>query len=96
VRAPNGLRAVNQGKPGNPAQSEKYIAGKFKDRLENARQAMAELAAAYEPADLYRHGFRLCEQFRPGVPAGESGWGAFGELDLAKVRELVLRAGHGT
>jgi len=23
------------------------------------------------------------------VPAGESGWGAKGELDLAKVRELV-------
>ena len=89
MRAPNGLRAVNKGKPGNPAQSEKYIAGKFGDRLEDARQAMAELAAAYEPADLYRRGFRLYEQFRPGVPAGESGWGALGELDLAKVRGLV-------
>jgi hypothetical protein len=89
VRTPDGLRAVNKGKPGNPAQIEKYLAGKFGNRLEAARQAMAELAAASEPADLHRRGFRLYEQFRPGVPAGESGWGALGELDLAKVRELV-------
>jgi hypothetical protein len=51
---------------------------------------MAELAAAHEPADLYRRGFQLYEQFRPGMPAGEPGWGALGELDLAKVRELVV------
>src|SRR3954465_3543695 len=56
VRMPDGLRAVNKGKPGNPAQIEKYLAGKFKDRLGGARQAMAALAAAYEPADLYRRG----------------------------------------
>src|SRR3954453_1305234 len=89
VRTPDGLRAGNKGKPGNPAQVEKYLAGKFGNRLEDARQAMAELAAAHEPADLYRRGFRLYEQFRPSVPAGESGWGALGELDLAKVRGLL-------
>jgi hypothetical protein len=50
---------------------------------------MSELSAAYEPADLHRRGFWLYEQFRPGVPAGESGWGALGELDLAKLRALV-------
>jgi hypothetical protein len=43
----------------------------------------------WEPVDLYRRGFQLYEQFRPSVPAGESGWGALGELDLAKVRALV-------
>ena len=89
VRMPEGLRAVNKGKPGNPARIAKYLAGKFGDRLEDATQAMAELAAAYEPVDPYRRGFRLYEQFRPGMPAGESGWGALGELDLAKVRELL-------
>src|SRR4051794_1450672 len=92
VRTPEGLRAVNKGKLGNPAQIEKYLAGKFGERLEDARQAMAELAAAHEPADLHRRGFRLYEQFRPGVPAGESGWGALGELDLAKVCALVPTA----
>jgi hypothetical protein len=89
VRTPDGLRAVIKGKPGNPAQIAKYLAGKFKDRLDDARQAMAELGAAHEPSDLFRRGFRPYEQFRPGVPAGESGWGALGELDLAKVRGLV-------
>jgi hypothetical protein len=89
VRTPDGLRAVNKGKPGNPAQIEKYLAGKFGEQLADARAAMAELAAACEPEDLYRRGFRLYEQFRPSVPAGESGWGAKGELDLAKLRALV-------
>jgi len=52
---------------------------KFGERLADADGAMAELAAAYEPADLYRRGFRLYEQCRPSVPAGESGRGAKGE-----------------
>ena len=89
VRTDEGLRAVSKGKPGNPAQIEKYLAGKFGERLGDARQAMAVLAAAHEPADLYRLGFRLYEQFRPAVPTGELGWGAKGELDLRKVRALV-------
>jgi hypothetical protein len=52
VRTPDGLRAMNKGKPGSPAQIERYLASKFKDRLDNARTAMAELAAACEPVDL--------------------------------------------
>ena len=63
VRTPEELRAVNKGKPGNPAQIEKYLSGKFGDGLDDARQAMAEPAAAYEPADLYRRGFRLYEHW---------------------------------
>jgi hypothetical protein len=86
VRTSDGLRAVNKGKPGNPAQIEKYLAGKFGARLDDARAAMEELAAAHEPGKLQRRGFQLYERFRPEVPAGESGWRAKGELDLAKVR----------
>ena len=73
VRTPDGLRAVSKGKPGNPAQIEKYLAGKFGERLETARQAMAELAAAHEPADLYRRGFRLYERFRPACLRARAG-----------------------
>src|SRR4051794_37541149 len=29
LRTPDGVRAVNKGKPGNPAQIAKYLAGKF-------------------------------------------------------------------
>src|SRR3954449_7697700 len=36
VRTPEGLRAVNKGKPGNPAQIEKYLAATSGDRLEEA------------------------------------------------------------
>ena len=86
VRTPDGLRAVSKGKPGNPASIEKYLASKFGARLQQVRAAMVELAATKEPGDLNRRGFRLYEWFRPSVPAGESGWGAMGELDLAKVR----------
>ena len=31
--------------------------------------------------------------FRPGVPAGQSGWGAKGELDLDAVRAMTWKAG---
>ena len=86
VATPDGLRAVSKGKACNHTQVEKYLASKFKERLEDARAAMVELAAAHEPADLNRRGFRLYERFRPGVPTGESGWGALGELDLVRVR----------
>src|SRR3954449_1581309 len=53
VRTPDGLRAVNKGRPGNPVQIAMYLAAKFGDRLDDATQAMARLAAACEPADLY-------------------------------------------
>ena len=86
VRTPDGLRAVSKGKPGNPDRIEKYLAGKFGARLDDARAAMEALAASQESAELQRRGFRLYERFRPEVPAGESGWGAKGELDSAKVR----------
>jgi hypothetical protein len=86
VRTPNGLRAVHKGKPGNPAQVEKYLAGKFGDRLEEARRTMAELAAAVSDEDLHRRGFHLYERFRPAVPEGESGWGAKGVLELERIR----------
>jgi hypothetical protein len=86
VRTPAGLRAVSKGKPD---RIETYLAAKFGEHLEPVRQAMAELAAAHEPADVDRRGFRLYEMFRPGVPAGESGWGAKGELDLDRVRSMA-------
>jgi hypothetical protein len=73
VRTPAGLRALANGKPGDPARIERYLAGKFKDRLEAARQAMGELAGAFPPEELHRRGFRLYERFRPSVPAGERG-----------------------
>lgn len=88
VRTPDGLRALDKGKPGDPTRIGRYLAGKFKDRLEDARAAMGELTAAFDGDDLNRRGFRLYERFRPTVPAGERDWGALGELDPAAIRAL--------
>ena len=33
VRTSDGIRPVNKGKPGDPGQVERYLAGKYKDRL---------------------------------------------------------------
>jgi hypothetical protein len=52
VRTPDGLRAVSKGKPGNPDRIEKYLAGKFGARLDDARAAMEEPAAGQEPGEL--------------------------------------------
>lgn len=85
VHTKDGLRAVRQGKPITPASVNRYLAGKFGDDLEDVRQAMTVLAYSLPPADLARQAFRMYEAFRPDVKAGTAGWGAEGELDLAKL-----------
>ena len=44
------------------------------------------LAASLPPEELNRVGFRLYERFRPDVPDGAQGWGAKGELRVARIR----------
>ena len=90
VRTPDGLRAVNKGKPGNPAQIEKYLAGKFGERL--GRRTRRRWPSWRRPASRPTStgaGSGCTSSSGRRVPAGESGWGAKGELDLAKVRALV-------
>ena len=50
---------------------------------------MVKLAKSRDPEQLTDEAFRLYEAFRPGVPAGESGWGAKGTLSLAKIVALA-------
>ncbi|MCW2240663.1 hypothetical protein [Azospirillum canadense] len=85
VYTKDGLRAVRQGKPITPASVDRYLASKFGDDLEDVRQAMTVLAHSLAAADLARQAFRLYEAFRPEVKAGTAGWGAEGELNLAKL-----------
>jgi hypothetical protein len=35
--------------------------------------------------------YGLYEQFRPNVPAGKTGWGAAGKLDLALIGSLARK-----
>jgi hypothetical protein len=85
-----GLRAVGKDqKPVLPASVEKYLQSKFADALPDVRAAMVQLAKSRRPEVLADEAFHLYEQFRPSVPAGESGWGAKGTLSLAKIVALA-------
>lgn len=83
-----GVRAVNDGRPENPAAVERYLKTKFKDALPEAREAMRALAKSMPVDELKRRAYALYEEFRPEVPAGKRGWGAAGTLDLEKIRSL--------
>jgi hypothetical protein len=84
----DGIRAVIKDKPISPASVDKYLHQKFRDDLDTVRDAMRELAEAYEPEDLAACSYELYERFRPQIPPGKRGWGAKGELDLDLIRSL--------
>ena len=83
------LAEAGDGKPAPAAPVAAYIAKAFRSRLDEVRVAMVELAAGIEPQELNRIGFRLYEQFRPEVPQDVKGWGAKGNLDLARIRSAA-------
>ena len=85
----DGPRAIAKGAIVKPESVERYLRGKFGDRLADAEAAMHELAASVPPKVLAEQAFHLYEQFRPEVPPDERGWGAKGVLDLAKIRALA-------
>ena len=85
-----GIRAVGKDqKPVEPASVEKYLKSKYGEALPAVRAAMQKLAKSRPPEALAEEAFRLYEAFRPGVPAGESGWGAKGTLSLARIAALA-------
>jgi hypothetical protein len=50
---------------------------------------MRDLAKAFRPDDLSQNAFHLYEKFRPAIPAGVTGWGAKGRLDIDRIRSLA-------
>jgi hypothetical protein len=90
LRTEEGLRAVGKDqKPVTPESVEKYLRSKYGEALPAVRAVMVKLAKARSPQRLAEEAFRLYEQFRPEVPAGESGWGAKGTLSLKKIEALA-------
>lgn len=92
IHTRDGIRALEKGKPAKPESAIRYLESKFGAALEDARAAMLDLARSRPPQRLALEAFRLYEQFRPSIPAGAQGWGAKGELDLAKLRRLTETA----
>jgi len=89
INTPDGVRAVNKDRPVDPKPVERYLGSKFGDSLAPAHAAMRELAKSFPPEQLSQIAFTLYEQFRPAIPAGVTGWGAKGNLDLARIRSLA-------
>jgi hypothetical protein len=85
-----GLRAVGKDqKRVAPESVEKYLRSKFGEALPAVRATMMKVAKSRAAEGLAEEAFRLYEQFRPGVPAGESGWGAKGTQSLEKIEALA-------
>jgi hypothetical protein len=91
VRTEEGLRAVRDRTPQDPAAVERYLEGKLGDSFPAVRAAMVALAKSVPKRELEEQAFALYEQFRPDVPSGERGWGARGELDVARLRAMARR-----
>lgn len=90
LRTEEGLRAVGKDEvPVSPASVEKYLQSKFGEALPHVRAAMYRLAKSRTPKALAEEAFSLYEEFRPGVPADESGWGAKGTLSLSKIAGMA-------
>lgn len=89
ARTKAGLRATSGGRVINPESVTRYLEGKFRDALPDARRAMSGLARAFPPGELNSRGFRLYEKFRPEVTRGTAGWGQTGVLDLKKISRLA-------
>ncbi|RMG36374.1 MAG: hypothetical protein D6725_10700 [Planctomycetota bacterium] len=94
INTPDGIRALQKDRPIPPDSVRRYLQSKFGPHLDAVREAMWELAAAWPPKKLAQMAFHLYEQFRPEVPEGVRGWGAKGELDLARIRALKPTAGR--
>ncbi len=89
VQTATGLRAVTKDKPISPESVDRYLRGKFGDQLDDARKAMERLAQSAAAAELAKRAYALYEQFRPQIPAGVTGWGAAGNLDLDRIANLA-------
>jgi hypothetical protein len=89
IATESGIRAVEGDRQIEPAGVERYLQGKFGDALQSVRGAMEELARSFEPEELAPEAFSLYTRFRPEIPSGMRGWGAKGDLDLDRIRELA-------
>lgn len=89
VQTSRGVRAVSGACPIEPEGVERYLEGKFGEALETVRRAMEALAASLNPAELAVRAYALYERFRPSIPDGVRGWGAKGELNIDRIRELA-------
>jgi hypothetical protein len=88
LRTAEGLRALADARPIDPASVRRYLASKFKDDLASLQEKLAALAAVFPPDELGDRAMDLYMRMRPNVPAGEAGWGRQGRLDIDAIDRL--------
>jgi hypothetical protein len=64
------------------------LEGKSGEALPEVPAAMTRLVRSLPANGLAARAYGLYEKFRPEIPAGAGGWGAKGDLDLARLKEL--------
>ena len=89
VRTSEGLRALDDARPTDPGAVRRYLTAKFGDALPDVRARFEALAAAFSSDELETAAMDLYMQFRPAGPAGASGWGQRGRLDLDTIERLT-------
>ena len=92
INTRRGVRAVVKEKPIEPEGVKKYLTEKFSTELQTVKKAMEFLVKTFKPEELNKIAFSLYERFRPEIPAGVSGWGVKGKLDLNLIRSLAKKA----
>lgn len=73
VQTPEGLRALSKDRPVPPESVERYLEGKFGDRLGDVREAMERLAQSCPSEELAGqayHSVRAVSAFNPGGCSG--------------------------
>lgn len=65
----------------------RYLKSKLGEALEDASEAMRELAGAVPVSELQENVHELYEAFRPDIPRGKQGWDARGTLNLDRNRD---------
>jgi hypothetical protein len=91
IKTPDGVRAVNKEQVIDPKGVECYLDSKFGESLDTSRSALRSLAMAFSREQLANNAFGLYEEFRPAIPAGATGWGAKGKLDIDRIRSLAAK-----
>lgn len=91
VQTPDGLRALRNDKPIDPASVKKYLRGRFGDELNTTTAAMERLAGSLPPDELARLAYHLYERFCPALPSDDESCGPGGTLDIKAIDGLLER-----
>ena len=92
-----GMRACDdEGHAISSLSALRYLQNAYGTALAGVKAAMKELADSYaDPEVLDSEAYALYTHFRPCVASREAGWGAKGDLDINRFKELAYSPTRG-